>query len=102
MSFVAALQEDRRGLILSMLSEAGGHRLAEGSIKSILDTFGHRISTDQVRGDLAWLDDQGLVRVDKLSTGAGVAVWAVQLLEAGQDVAGGVAHPGVRRQAPRR
>ncbi len=97
MSLAVTLQEDRRGLILSMLDEAGGNRLADGSIKSILDTFGHRLSTDQLRADLHWLDGQGLVRIEKTAT-----VWMVQLLEAGQDVAGGVSHPGVRRQAPRR
>lgn len=96
MSTTAALQEDRRGLILSALDEAGGHRLADASIKSILDRFNHRISTDQVHGDLSWLEGQGLVRIDK------EAAWMVQLLEFGQDVARGVAHPGVRRQAPKR
>ena len=91
MSLSAALQEDRRGLILTMLDEAGGMRLAESSIKSVLDLYAHRISTDQLRGDLAWLQGQGLVQID--TEGA----WIVQLLEAGLDVARGVPHPGVRR-----
>lgn len=91
MSVTAALQEDRRGLILSALDEAGGARLAETSLKSVLDIYAHRISTDQLRGDLGWLEGQGLVHVDKDGT------WIVQLLDPGMDVARGVRHPGVAR-----
>lgn len=100
MSLAVTLQEDRRGLILSMLDEAGGNRLAEASVKSILDTFGHRLSGDQVRSELNWLEAQTLLRIERIPSGAG-QVWMVQLLESGQDVARGVRHPGVRRQAPR-
>ena len=96
MSVTAALQEDRRGLILSALDEAGGMRLAESSLKRILDNFAHRISTDQLRGDLDWLRAQGLVQVDKEGT------WIVQLLDPGLDVARGVPHPGVARQPRKR
>lgn len=102
MSLPVALQEDRRGLILTMLDEAGGSRLAESSIKSILgNSFGHLISTDQLRADLQWLAGQGLVRVDEEPVRLGV-LWMVQLLLPGQEVAHGVPFPGIRRQAPKR
>lgn len=96
MSLVRALQEERRGLILTSLDEAGGARLAETSLKSVLDIYSHMVSTDQLRGDLAWLESQGLVSIDK------EGAWIVQLLEAGLDVARGVPHPGVKRQPRKR
>ena len=96
-SLAVVLQEDRRGLILCTLDEASGFRLSDVSIRTILDNFGHRVSTDQVRGDLHWLAEQGLVRVEKVETH-----WLAELLNAGQEVARGVSHPGVRKQAARR
>ncbi len=101
MSLETLLQQDRRALILSSLDEAGGNRLSDLSVKSVLALFAHLISTDQVRTDLHWLEQQGLVRVQReVSTGG--EIWMVQLLDLGQDVARGLSHPGVRRQAPKR
>ena len=102
MSLAQTLAEDRRGIVLCALDEAGGSRLAEGSVKSVLDALGHRISSDQVRADLHWLEEQGLLRVERVPAAAGGEVWMAQLLDSGQDVARGVRHPGVRRQAPKR
>ena len=102
MSLVQTMQEDRRGIILCGLDEANGAMLGEGSVKSVLGAFGHLVSSAEVRGDLDWLDQQGLVRVTKVLARDGSDLWTVQPLEAGQDVARGVRHPGIRKQAPKR
>lgn len=102
MSFIDTLREDRRGVILCALDEMGGNRLAEGSVKSVLASLGHVVGGDVVRTDLEWLQQQGLLRVERVPAGDGGEHWLAQLLEAGQDVARGVRHPGVKRQAPKR
>lgn len=102
MSFGDMLREDRRGVILCALDEAGAFRLAEGTVKSVLGSFGHNVSAAEVRGDLDWLDKQGLLRLERAPLASGAELWTAQLLEAGQDVARGVRHPGVKQQAPKR
>ena len=102
MSFSERQAADRRGIILRGLDE-GGHRLAEGSLRRVLDLTGYLISQEELRADLEWLERAVLVRVDREPAPHrgpdGGEVWLVQLLEAGQLVARGRSHPGVGRQA---
>lgn len=96
MSFEQHLREDRRLVILQLLSQANGYDLSATILKTALQSFGHRPSTDQLNGELAWLEEQGLVT----TTQAGSTVVA-KLTARGEDAAKGSASvPGVKRPGP--
>lgn len=96
MSFKKILQEDRRYLILRALNNSKGYRASSLLLQSFLQSFGQSVSGDVVQGEIAWLEDQGLVRSEK--TGQ---IITVQLLGPGADVAAGRAtYPGVRQPTP--
>lgn len=87
--------EDRRGIILRALDE-NGHRAAEATLRRVLDLHGHLISVAELHADLLFLERGALVRIDREPFGAG-EVWLVHLLDEGQLVARGRAHPGIAR-----
>lgn len=96
MSFKRILQEDRRYLILRALNDSKGYRASQLLLQSFIRSFGQDVSGDVVQGEIAWLEDQGLVRSEK----AGQII-TVQLLGPGADVAAGRAtYPGVRQPTP--
>jgi len=85
--------EDRRLVILRILLESDGYRANEFILQSMLERFGHTISADLVRTELAWLAEQGLIAVDVVAD-----VRIGQLLGRGEDAARGrVEVPGVKR-----
>jgi hypothetical protein len=65
----------------------------------VLEHFGHGVSRAMVRGDMQWLSDQRLLRIERIATEAG-ELWVATLTEDGADVARGRPHPGVARPAP--
>lgn len=97
MSFQNTITEDRRLSLLLVLNETPGYsanafllREAVGSI------YGHTASLDQVRTDLAWLSEQGLV-----SSRTTADVTIATLTARGVDVATGRATvPGVKKPLP--
>jgi len=92
-SFADRLLEDRRLALLRILAEQAGYKANSTVLAVALDAFGHAVSRDFVRGQLAWLAEQGLLRIDDLG-----AVLLATLTERGLDVANGVASvPGVAR-----
>jgi hypothetical protein len=94
------MAEDRRLIILRALNEVSGMTLNETIIKMAVNEFGHNAGRDMVRGDLTWLADQRLVRLEKLTVPAG-EFWVAHLTNDGDEVALGRAFPGVaRRPAP--
>ncbi|ABE50966.1 VpaChn25_0724 family phage protein [Methylobacillus flagellatus] len=96
MSFKKILQEDRRYLILRALNESKSYRASLILLQAFLESFGQAVSGDVVKGEVAWLEDQGLVRSEK--TGQ---IITVQLLGPGADIAAGRAtYPGVRQPTP--
>jgi len=95
------LAQDRRLVILRALAEDDDRRVNEFVLKRMLAHVGHSVSRDVLRADIAWLQDQRLVALDRLPDGAGGETQVVRLTEDGEDVAGGRAHPGVARPAPR-
>ncbi|HGO5302399.1 TPA: winged-helix domain-containing protein [Vibrio harveyi] len=96
MAFKELLQEDQRLVILRSLNEMDGYEANESIIDSCLDAYGHNISRDAVRTHIAWLEEQGLVKVREV-TGCKIA----QLTQRGEDVATGQARvPGVKRPRP--
>jgi hypothetical protein len=100
MSFAAFLAEDRRLVILRVLREAPAYAANGSVLHAAIGRLGHDVARDLVRSDVAWLAEQGLVKVEEIA-GAGVTV--ATLTERGLDVAEARAVvPGVRRPAPGR
>lgn len=94
--FAEFLREDWRLVILRVLANALGYRANSSVLRTVLEKFGHSLSRDQVRTELAWLAEQQLVTVEDLGT-----VLVARLTERGQDVAAGRATvPGVNRPSP--
>lgn len=97
MTFADRLTEDRRLVILRVLAETPAYSLNGSILHEVLERYGHRVSRDQVRTDLAWLAEQDLVEVEVIADQLHVAT----LRQRGLDVAQGRASvPGVRRPAP--
>jgi len=94
-SYQEILDEDRRLVILRFLAE-GGYSLNTSVLHSALESFGHRVSRDRVKGDAAWLAEQGLVTLDDVGP-----VTVLTVKERGLDVAAGrIVAPGVKRPGP--
>ncbi|VFR34652.1 hypothetical protein ANDA3_3752 [plant metagenome] len=87
------LTADVRLVLLRLLNEFPGYCANSSVLTMALDRFGHKRSRDQVKTQLRWLEEQGLVRVEDLD-----AVLVATLTERGQDTATGRANvPGVNR-----
>ena len=94
--FAEAVAEDRRLRILQILAEAPGFDCNGSIIRDALEVVGHRASMDQVRTELAWLEEQGAVRLRTIGP-----VTVVTATERGLDAAGGQARiPGIRIPIP--
>ena len=89
------LHADRRIVILLCLTEAAGC-LNEDVLRQGLQRVGHRVDRADTRGDIQYLADHALVRLETLPMPSG-ELWVVHLLEAGAAVARGKHHPGVAR-----
>jgi len=87
------LREDQRLVILRLLAEQPGYRANSSVLRAALESYGHSMSRDQVKTELRWLEEQGLLDVENLDV-----VLVATLRERGQDVATGRAvAPGVKR-----
>ncbi len=96
MNFPQLLSEDRRLVILRLLSAAPQYSLNAFVLRPGLEAVGHSVSADQLATELAWLAEQGLLG---LSAVADVTV--ARLTPRGADVAAGrVVTPGVKRPEP--
>lgn len=97
MSFQHAVTEDRRLSLLLVLTETPGYTANAFLLRDVLsNVFGHNAAVDQVRTELAWLAEQGLVTVK--TTGD---VTLATLTTRGADVAAGRSVvPGVKRPMP--
>jgi Fe2+ or Zn2+ uptake regulation protein len=97
MSYVQRVTEDIRLAVLQLLESAGGYEYNEHVLRAALSDLGRKVSSDRLRTELAWLGEQGLVRVTDVTDTVRVA----RLTERGADVALGVAlAPGVARPRP--
>ncbi len=91
--FASFLAEDRRLVMLRVLSELPAYRTNSFLLTTLLSKWGHSPSADQVKSDLAWLQEQGLVTVEVIES-----VHIATLTTRGADVASGRAVvPGVKR-----
>lgn len=100
MSYKQFVAEDRRLVILRLLDEDPGGSHNHAVLQQALKGWGHTVSRDVVKGDLAWLAEQGLVTVSMI--GDGDAYHVATLTDRGADVASGATIvPGVKRARPR-
>ncbi|ACL32510.1 winged-helix domain-containing protein [Glaesserella parasuis] len=91
------LTKDQRLVILRSLAEAG-YDANESILSDCLDLYGHDISRDLVRNHLVWLEEQGLIQLERLKDGYMVA----SITQRGLDVAQGrVTVEGVKRPRPK-
>ena len=96
----ARLIEDRRQIVLKSLAEVSDYRLSDDTVKTVLRHFGHTVSSDTVRQIMLWLEQQALLRIDRLHDDDR-ELWVAELTRSGLDVARGCAHVGITRPEPR-
>lgn len=88
----------RRREILQILAADCDYTCNEALLRTMLAERGYQASSDRLRTDLAWLAEQGLVRVRELGD-----LQIATVLAAGVDVATGLVNaPGVQRPDPGR
>lgn len=94
---VNIFHQDQRLVILRSLIDAN-YDANESILDDCLALYGHKISRDLVRNHLNWLEEQGLVKIERLTDGFMVAT----ITQRGVDVANGEAVvDGVKRPRPR-
>lgn len=87
------LRQDQRLVMLRLLAELPGYTSNSSVLVQLLEQFGHVMTRDQVKTELAWLAEQGLVTTDDAGS-----VLMAKITERGADVAAGRARqPGVKR-----
>lgn len=92
-TFAEHLSADRRLVILRVLQESAGFTANVYMLQTMVEQLGHVASVDLVRTDLAWLQEQGLLKLDVVAD-----VPIAHLLARGEDVAlGRAVVPGVKR-----
>ena len=88
---VQEIQRDRRLRVLLILNQAPEWLTNESVLKSVLPSMGHAVSSDLLRTELTWLQEQGLINLLQTSD-----LYVVRLTQRGQDVSRGAAQqPGV-------
>lgn len=99
-TFIESLREDRRLVLLRLLSEQPGYRSNSSNLHAGLYSLGISASRDDVTTDLHWLRDQSLVHLETLPEVPDLSI--ATITQRGDDVANGrVVVPGVRRPGPR-
>jgi hypothetical protein len=94
--FRVYVREFRRLCILRVLAAAPGYEANDALLASAVEGMGVRGSTDQLRADIAWLDEQGLLGSETMG-----ALLVVKVTARGVDVAQGLAVvPGVAKPRP--
>ena len=95
-SFRKFATEHLRLAVLQVLAADADYAHNELVLSSALEQLGHGVSRDNLRTELAWLAEQGLIEVKDVSD-----IQVARLLARGEDVARGVARvPGVARPRP--
>ncbi len=88
--------EQRRLCLLRCLQESAGHQANASLLDMALHAYGLVASLDQIKGDIAWLGEQGLVTTRSVAT-----TLIATSTQRGLEVARGVVrHPGVAQPAP--
>lgn len=96
MSFMKLQTEDRRLCMLLALSQTAGHGANHYLLQVYLESVGHTVSHDQVKTDLSWLAEQGLLGLQNHND-----TLIAKLTTRGLDTAAGrTSVPGVKRPLP--
>lgn len=91
--FAQHLREDQRLVLLRILSELQSYRSNSSVLSGLMHRMGHTMTRDQVKTELRWLAEQGLLTLDEAGS-----VLVATLEERGQDVAEGRARvDGIQR-----
>lgn len=99
-SFAESYREDRRLVLLRLLSEQPGYSTNSSILHAGLNKLRVNSTRDDVNTDLAWLRDQGLLLLETIPEIPHLFV--VEITSRGSDVAAGRAVvPGVSRPSPR-
>jgi hypothetical protein len=94
-AYAETLRADRRLCLLQALSGCPDYTAHAHLLRASLEGLGHHPSMDNLRADLAWLDEQGLIVL------ADGAIPVATLTLRGEDAARGLARiPGVARPRP--
>ncbi|HFK4066917.1 TPA: ArsR family transcriptional regulator [Kluyvera ascorbata] len=90
------LDQDQRLVLLRSLLDCGDSA-NESILQTCLQTYGHKVSRDSVRTQLAWLNEQGLVTLSDVS-----GCYVAEITGRGDEVASGlITVPGVKKPRPR-
>lgn len=96
MRYADFVREDMRLVVLRILSELPGYSSNSSLLSTLLAQYGHQLSRDQVKTEIVWLGEQGLLAIEQLES-----VLMVKLTERGGDVAKGITSvPGVKKPGP--
>lgn len=94
MSYAKFEVSHQRRVVLELLEQDPDYSHNELIIKSALKSLGHSMSTDKLHTELAWLQEQGLITVERIGN-----LSVARLTARGQDVATGAASvPGIARK----
>jgi Fe2+ or Zn2+ uptake regulation protein len=94
--FNTKITEAIRLAILQALAEDQGYSHNQNILQMILGSIGHQVSSDRVRTELRWLEEQGLVTIEDVS-----GVLVAKITQRGLDAAQGSARiDGVARPRP--
>lgn len=89
-------KKERRLVILRLLAEDSDYRAPSSIIERGLEMYALSTSRDNLHTELHWLQEQGFVSLEEIST-----VFVVTLTQRGLDVSKGLATvPGVKRPGP--
>jgi len=92
-NFSEYLRRDIRLVLLRVLVEMPEYRANSSVLTMALERYGHAVTRDQVKTELRWLEEQGLLKVEDVGP-----VLVATLSERGADVARGRAQvPGIAR-----
>ncbi|CAA0111651.1 Uncharacterised protein [BD1-7 clade bacterium] len=88
--------EDQRLVILRTLEETN-HSANDSIMQKVLSQYGHNVTRDQIKSHYAWLQEQGLIRVETIAS-----THVAHLTSRGHDIAQGRGHvPGVGKPGPK-
>lgn len=97
MSYLDHMLEHARLAVLKLLTDAPSYRANDSVLAQATDQLGLPVTRDQLRGQLAWLEEQGLATLERPTPTLIVAT----ATQRGLDVAAGRAIvPGVVRPGP--
>lgn len=95
--YLTHIAEHRRLSILKLLEQSPGYAANDSIVQTALKKFALIASRDQVKADLAWLREQGLVTTETIEH-----LVMATLTQRGLDVARGDAEvPGVKKPGPK-